>query len=180
METRAAAPPDSDDYSPSTGCVTFSPGETYASAGPSIGDDSLYEGTEDFVISLDSSNPVVDPNHDECAVTIYDNESSPTVGVSSASCNEGDGSVGVELTLSVPTELGWSVAWCTSDGSAEAGSDYTAASGTAYFAPSATLASVSVAITDDPVAEDNETFSVSVTQESGSSGAFPFLRTYVA
>ena len=104
-------------------------------------------------------------------VTISDNDSPVTVSVSSASCTEGegDGYVTVWLTLSAPTEDGWSVAWGTSDGSATSGSDYTSASGTASFEPYATSASVSVAITDDSVAEDTETFSVSVSQGYGSS-----------
>lgn len=55
-----------------------------------------------------------------------------------------------------------SVDFATADGTAEAGSDYTATSGTLTFAHGETEKSFSVPIADDDVAEGNETFTVAL------------------
>ena len=55
----------------------------------------------------------------------------------------------------------------TADGSAMAGADYTAASGTLTFAASATTATIEVAILDDTAAEETETFAVMLSNPSG-------------
>lgn len=60
-----------------------------------------------------------------------------------------------------------SVNYATSDDTAQAGSDYTATSGTLTFAEGETSKSFSVAITDDTSDEPNETFNVTLTNPTG-------------
>ena len=56
-----------------------------------------------------------------------------------------------------------SVSYATADGTAEAGSDYVAASGTVTFSPGEISRTVAVTVNGDDEAEANETFSVTLT-----------------
>ena len=55
-----------------------------------------------------------------------------------------------------------SVNYATADGSATAGQDYTASSGTVTFADNQTTATIAVPITDDTAAEGDETLGVTL------------------
>jgi hypothetical protein len=55
------------------------------------------------------------------------------------------------------------VAWATADGTAKAGSDYVAASGSVTIAAGATKAVFKVTVLGDHVSEGDETFLVKVT-----------------
>ena len=59
------------------------------------------------------------------------------------------------------------VAWATANGTATAGSDYTAGSGTLTFAAGETSKSLTVAVLDDSSAENNETFTVTLSNPTG-------------
>ncbi|GAB4581705.1 MAG: hypothetical protein Fur0022_44550 [Anaerolineales bacterium] len=74
-----------------------------------------------------------------------------------------EGSVGTTnavftVTLAPTSTLPVTVSYTTIDGNAQAGSDYTTASGTLTFAPGESLQTVPVAITGDTDDEPNETF----------------------
>jgi hypothetical protein len=95
----------------------------------------------------------------------------------SASTYSIDESVGVvELTLlrSAGTAGEVQVDYSTADGSAVAGADYTAASGTVTFADGdAAPKTVQIAVIDDTLYEAEETFTVSLTAISGGTLATP-------
>ena len=59
------------------------------------------------------------------------------------------------------------VAWATSDGTAKAGADYTAASGTLTFDAGETEQTVSVAVLDDTQDEESETLTLTLSTPSG-------------
>ena len=59
------------------------------------------------------------------------------------------------------------VNYATANGTALAGSDYTAASGTLTFAPGQTSKTVTVNVTGDTVVEPNETFVVNLSAPTG-------------
>ena len=67
------------------------------------------------------------------------------------------------VTLSPARRQAVSVGYATSDGTAEAGSDYESASGTVTFSPGETSQTVSVTINGDDEAEANETFTLALT-----------------
>jgi hypothetical protein len=71
------------------------------------------------------------------------------------------------VTLSPASTQTVSVSWATGNGTAVAGSDYTAAAGTLSFPPGATSRTLSVAVTGDKTSEANETFSVSLSNATG-------------
>jgi hypothetical protein len=64
------------------------------------------------------------------------------------------------VTLSAASGKTITVDWATVDGSALAGSDYTAASGTLTFGPGATEQTITVSLLDDLEADPDEGFSV--------------------
>ena len=71
------------------------------------------------------------------------------------------------VTLSRARTSETTVGYATSDGTATAGSDYTAASGTLTFAPGETGKTVSVTVLDDAHDEDSETMTFTLSNPSG-------------
>ena len=93
---------------------------------------------------------------DSVTVTIVENDV-PTLSVGSASAAEGDGSVVFKVTISTASDATTTVDYATSDGTATAGQDYTAASSTLTFPPnSMSSLTISVPVIDDTVDEDEE------------------------
>ena len=95
----------------------------------------------------------------------------PSISVADARANEGPGATAAfEVSLSRAfTSAGHSVTvdYATSDGSAKAGEDYTATSGTLTFAAGERAKTVNVPILDDVVDEGEETFSLRLSNATG-------------
>ncbi|HKH16411.1 MAG TPA: Calx-beta domain-containing protein, partial [Solirubrobacteraceae bacterium] len=94
-----------------------------------------------------------------------------TLSVAGASAAEGQPGttlVPVRIALSGPATAVVRVNWATANGSATAGNDYVAASGTVTFELGQSVKTVQLAILDDTVVEPNETFTVRL---SGAVGA---------
>lgn len=94
---------------------------------------------------------------------------------SSVTVNESDGSVTLTIYRFGSEQCSGSVSYATSDGTALAGSDYTAASGNATFASGVATASVRVPILNDAIHEPTETFTVTLSAPSANDtlGAAP-------
>ncbi|MEY2516686.1 MAG: hypothetical protein QOJ89_4044, partial [bacterium] len=88
-------------------------------------------------------------------------------GATTTEGNSGSKTVTLTLTLSAAAAGGETVAWATSNGTATAGSDYTAASGTVTFAAGATSATINVTVLGDATVEPNETFTVTLSNPTG-------------
>ena len=83
-------------------------------------------------------------------------------GASLAEGNAGPHSLSFTVTLANRTPLRVSVAYATANGTATAGSDYTATSGTLVFAPGETSMTVAVPILGDTAYESDETFTLTL------------------
>jgi hypothetical protein len=83
------------------------------------------------------------------------------------SVNEDDGTATITVTRTGGSAGAISVDYATSDGSATAGIDYTAMSGTLHFADGQTSQTITIPIIDDMLAEGDETFNVFLTNPSG-------------
>ena len=98
----------------------------------------------------------------------------PEVSIADAGAAEGAGVVRFAVRLNIPSSREVTVNYATADGTAEAGADYTAASGTVTFAAGETERVVEVSIADDQVDEDPadgavaETFTVTLSGPSAS------------
>jgi len=94
----------------------------------------------------------------------------PALSIANASVTEGNSgttSLNFTVTLSAPANGNVDVAYSTSDGSATAGSDYTAVSnGTLTIPAGSTSATIAIAVLGDTDTESNETFTVTLSDPS--------------
>ena len=86
----------------------------------------------------------------------------PSLAINDVVVNEGAGTATFTVTLTGATTQSTTVAFATQDGTALAGSDYTAVSGTLTFAPGETTKTITVPILNDAVYEGPETFTVNL------------------
>jgi len=94
----------------------------------------------------------------------------PSASVADAVVTEGDRrsrKVSVKVTLSAAPGKSVSVAWHTVSGTATAGQDFTAASGTLTFKSTQTSKTISVSVTGDRTPEPDETFGIELTNPNG-------------
>ena len=93
----------------------------------------------------------------------------PAISVSDASVQEADGAVlTFTATLSHASSNTITVGYATSDGTATAGSDYTAASGTLTFRPGHPSQTIQVPVLTDSEDEDPETMTLTLSNPMGS------------
>ncbi|MGK0186205.1 MAG: hypothetical protein ACI9R3_001988, partial [Verrucomicrobiales bacterium] len=147
------------DYTAASGTLTIPAGSENVTIPVSILDDILVEnGSETFTLTLSEATNVTIADG-VATGTITDNESESIVSVADATAAEGGGGVQFVLTVSAASDAARTVAYATEDGTATAGSDYTATSGTATIAAGATTATVTVSLINDAVDElDVESF----------------------
>ena len=91
----------------------------------------------------------------------------PAFSVADARAAENAGTLAFEVTLDPAADAAASVDWTVAAGTATAGEDYAAASGTLAFAPGETSKTVSVALLDDAVAEADETLVLTLSNAVG-------------
>lgn len=161
------------DYTAASGTLTFAPGETSKIVHVAVLGDTAVESNETVTLTL--SSPSGATLADGAAVGTITNDDSapqPTLTISDATFAEGSagtpgqGSFTVSLSAAATSPV--SVNFATADGTAVAGSDYVARSGTLVFAPGETQKSVQVTATGDATPEPNESFVVTL---SGATGA---------
>ena len=162
------------DYTPASGTLTFLPGETSKAVRVFFLDCPDVEGLEAFTLNL--SNPAGGATiaRAKARILIVDNDTvveGPRIIVRDAIVDEKSGFAFVPILLGGPggTASGDDVTvdYQTVDGTAAAGSDYTAKSGKITFDPGEVVKNVVVPITDDGDAEQAETFQVKVIGWSG-------------
>ncbi|MFC0348983.1 retention module-containing protein, partial [Undibacterium danionis] len=146
-------------WSPLGGTVTVPPGSTGFQVRVGTVVDGLVEGSETISLSASTSQnntPLVGTG------TINDGDVT-TVNISGPSdVNEAIGTITYTISLSAPSQLPVTVSYSSRDGSALAGSDYSAISGTVTFAPGETTKTVTVSITNDAIYEGAENFSLNL------------------
>ena len=153
------------DYAATSGTLTFAPGEAAQSVVVSVAGDSVTEPDETFAVIL--SSPVNATLTTATGTgTIQNDEALPTLAVNDVTQVETDSGTTMfvfTVTLTGSTSETVSVDYGTADGTATAGSDYTATSGTLTFSPGTATRTIQVTVAGDPVAESDETFAVTLT-----------------
>ena len=86
----------------------------------------------------------------------------PELTVADAAAAEDAGRAVFDVELDVPSSNEVTASWTTADASATAGADYTASSGTVSFPPGTTYRVVQVPVLVDDLDEDDETFTVTL------------------
>ena len=143
--------------------VTIPAGLTTATVAVPILPDDIHEADESFFVDL--SDPAgADLGSDVRAViTIVDDDAPPTLSVGDAQAAvESAGPLVFTVTRTGETSLPVTFSWSTDDGTAEAGSDFTAASGTVTIPATSSSAELQVQLVSDLVAEDDETVTVTL------------------
>src|SRR5438093_3965664 len=157
------------DYTSRSGTLTLNPGETTKTFTIPIINDTLDENDE--TINLTLSNPSGGTLGDTttAVLTITDNDTAGTVQFSQASYSvtEGAASVTITVTRAGGAASGVTVDYATSNGTAAAGSDYTAKSGTLSFAAGVTSKTFAIPIVKDTLDESDETVNLTLSNPTG-------------
>ncbi len=157
-----------DDYTPvSSGTLTILAGETSGTLSVSTIEDAVAEDAETFEVTIaaDSLPSGVTLGTSTATGTI-ENDDSVTVSVGAATAEEGS-PVEFPVTLSGEASSDVVLTWSTSDGTATADDDYApVSSGTVTILAGATSGTLSVSTIEDAVAEDAETFEVTIAADS--------------
>ncbi|GGF69232.1 hypothetical protein GCM10007301_31150 [Azorhizobium oxalatiphilum] len=160
------------DYSALTGTLTFAPGETTKVLHVPVNGDTAVEANETLTLSLSAPSGATIADGQGTGTILNDDVAPivPSVSVANASVAEGDaGTVNLAftVTLSQATSVPVSIAYGTQDGTATAGSDYTATSGTLTFAAGETSKVIHVTVSGDTAVEAAETLKLVLSQPSG-------------
>jgi hypothetical protein len=156
------------DYTATNGTLTFVPGELSKNINIPITNDPLFEnGNETFTLTLNNpTGAAIITSPSTTTITINDNDFPPSVSVSSAirvpEGDAGNNNLAVTVRLSNPTVQTVTVDYATTNGTAGAGSDYVASSGTVTVPAGSTTVTVNVPITGDTTIEPDETFSLTL------------------
>jgi Ca2+-binding RTX toxin-like protein len=158
----------SSDYTNTPIVVNFADGDSASKTVTiPINDDTVDEADETINLSLVNPTGGATLGIQQTAVlTIVDNDPSPTISVNNVAKlegNSGNNNFDFNVTLSAASEQVITVNYATANGTATTiDSDYTSATGTITFNPGETSKNVSVAVTGDTFAEDEETFSLNL------------------
>ncbi|RNC91648.1 MAG: hypothetical protein ED555_00540 [Allomuricauda sp.] len=170
--TNSGSATDSSDFTGTSGQLTFAgnDGESQNIVVPII-DDTLIEPSEYFTVLLSNlSTSLITVNGDTATGNITDNDGGAGSGVSVAgfTVDEAAGTATFEVSLNADVQGGFSVDYDITDGSATAGSDYTATmAGTLNFAGNnGEVQQVTVNITDDTLIEGTEDLSIALSNLS--------------
>ena len=147
--------------------LTFNPSDITKTVTIDILGDTLDENDETFSVVLSNQSPEVFVGDFSGTGTILDNDDPPTLTIGDVTVTEGSSTAVFTATLSAASGKTIEVDYETMDGTAEAGSDYTAVLPTTLtFNPGDTEETFAIDITTDALDEDDETFSVALSNES--------------
>ncbi|MFQ5629655.1 MAG: Calx-beta domain-containing protein [bacterium] len=147
-----------DDYTGTSGNLTIPAGATSGTIMISFIDDAVYEDDETFNVNLGNpTNAVLD---DSLGIGTIVNDDVPVISIDDVTASENAGTMAFNVTLSMTIPKTVTVDFTTKDSMAIAGDDYTAGSGTLSFSSGTTSQTVTVSVTDDALDEDDEIFTV--------------------
>ena len=152
------------DYTAEQGALSFAPGTVAKTVTVPVPANSLHTGNLYFYLNISSAvNASV--NHSSGVGTIVDPTLSPYLNVGDATAVEGAGSAATATftaTLSTASANPVTFRYYTSDGSARAGFNYTATSGTVTLAPGQVTASLAVPVLATSVYSGSEYFYMTI------------------
>ncbi|HEV7428831.1 MAG TPA: Calx-beta domain-containing protein [Thermoanaerobaculia bacterium] len=158
------------DYQPTSGSLTFAPGQTTKSVTVLVNGEVTTEPNEDFFVNLyNPGNAAVSDAQGQGNIT--NDDANPSITINDPSVVEGNTgnnpNMSFVITLSNPTSITLSVPFSLADGTAIAGSDYQTNSGSFSVFPGNLTAQVSIGIIGDANVEPDETFFMKLGSLSG-------------
>ena len=169
-----------EDYTDTSGTLTFAPGETRKTVSVTVLDNSLNEGEEYFQLVLENATnaelPQPTPTTRTVQGIIEDDDPLPVVSVVGSTVDgwsygdEMAGPLSYTVRLSAESNREVTVDYATIDRTpgtrsqglqtATAMADYMSQSGTLTFLPGETMKSLTVVVHDDKISEENEAFAL--------------------
>ena len=171
--TQAGTAAAGSDFLAASGTVTFAPGETSKAVAVKVIGDTLFEANENFTLVL--SNPTGATLAKASGLATIQNDdpapvTPPAATITDVSLTEGDSGQKLAIfvvTLSKAATGPVTIGYATQDGTAMAGSDYMAKSGTLAFAAGETSKSIAVAVLGDTTVEGDEAFRLALSNPVG-------------
>src|ERR1700716_144332 len=155
------------DYLAASGTLSFAAGQASQTISVPINGDTVVEPDETLFVNLTNATNGGVITRSQGVGTIVNDDGAPPVGnisIGDVSITEGDtGTKMAAFTVSRTGTAAFTVGYATADGTATAGSDYLAASGTLSFAAGQASQTISVPINGDTVVEPDETLFVNLT-----------------
>jgi hypothetical protein len=161
------------DYVPTNGTLTFTPGQTSKTVSVTVNGDVANEDNDGLSLVLSnvaSANAIL--QDDTATGTIDNDDAEPTLSIANVTAAEGNSGTSVAtftVTLSAGSGQTVTVSYATADGSAQVGDvlvaggqDYEATSGTLDFAPGETTKTIAVTLNGDTTFEPGEDYSVTL------------------
>ncbi|MDB9999125.1 hypothetical protein OAE16_01640 [Porticoccaceae bacterium] len=149
------------DFTTKTGTLTFSPGQTSKTVTVSTTSDSLYEYNKIFYMYLSTATAGATISDSSGTGTITNNDTAPRFAINNKTVTEG-GTLTFTVSTPYASSFSHNVNYATANGSAAAGSDYTAKSGTLVLPAGQTSKTISVSTIQDSAIESNETMYVNL------------------
>lgn len=152
-----------------TGEIVFEIGETEKTFTIPIIDDTLFEGNETFAVGIQNASNGSLGAPRTALITIVDDDAASTLSVTDTaiSVEEGTATASITVQRSGDSSGAASVDFSTSNGTAVAGEDYTATSGTLNFAAGQITQTLTIPILNDAFVEGDETFAVTLSNPTG-------------
>ncbi|MBW4540517.1 MAG: DUF4347 domain-containing protein [Myxacorys chilensis ATA2-1-KO14] len=165
------------DYVPITNTLTFAPNTTTQTVVVKVKGDRTFESDEQFKLVLsEPTNGAISVEQGSAIATIKNDDLQPTVQITAPTKAEGDTTnpFNFLISLSNPSDTAITVNYTTEDGTALAGEDYTAQiNQTLTFNPGETEKTIAVDVLGDRKREENETFSIKLTNATNATLADP-------
>jgi uncharacterized delta-60 repeat protein len=157
-----------EDYTATSGTLTFAAGEINKTLTVQVNGDTFAEGNETFTVNLsNANNAVIAVGQGTGTILNDDTGGSLQFSSSNYTVNENQATATITVTKTGGNASGVSVNYSTSNGTATAGQDYTAASGTLIFAADETSKSFTIPIINDSIDEANETVNITLSNPGG-------------
>jgi Zn-dependent metalloprotease len=159
------------DFTAASGTLSWADGDGEAkSFTVDISEDDIYEGDETVNLILSSPSGAILGDIPIASLAIHDNDPAPVIAFSNAtySVSEADGSATITVTRSLNSEPTITVNYQATAGTATAGSDFTATSGTLSWADGDGAAkSFTVPLLNDTTHENDETLTLTLSNPTG-------------
>ena len=151
------------DYLATTGTVTFPAGTTTQMIAVAVNGDTTIEPDETFFVNLsDATNAVIGAGRGKATIM---NDDFPALKISDVTVVEGNSGTTnavFTVTLTPASPVSVTVKYATANGTATAGSDYVATTGTLTFPAGTTTRTITVSVLGDTAVEPDETFVVNL------------------
>ena len=156
------------EYFAAAGTVSFAAGEATKTVTIALTGDASADAVSTFGVTLTAptGNAVLGAVTTE-VVTVANGLSAVKFSPAQVQATEGQGTVTITVTRTGNLGVAGAVAYATQNGTAVAGTDFTATSGVLTFAPGQATASFTVALSADGKAEADETFRVLLSDATG-------------